>query len=104
MPEGQHPDDNNMNNEDFAELPLDGILDLHTFSPRDVASVVEEYLVACRVEGVLAVRIIHGKGKGVQKRIVRQVLENLDFVLGYGDAEVTSGGWGATIVTLSPPD
>ena len=104
MPDGQHPDDNNMNNEDFAELPLDGILDLHTFLPRDVASVVEEYLIACRVEGVLAVRIIHGKGKGVQKRIVRQVLEKLDFVLGYGDAEVNSGGWGATIVTLSPPD
>jgi len=104
LPEGQHPDDNNMNNEDFAELPLDGILDLHTFSPRDVASVVEEYLVACRIEGVLAVRIIHGKGKGVQKRIVRQVLEKLDFALGYGDAEGTSGGWGATIVTLSPPD
>ncbi len=104
MPDGQHPNDNKMNNEDFVELPLDGILDLHTFSPRDVASVVEEYLIACRIEGVLAVRIIHGKGKGVQKRIVRQVLEGLDFVLRYRDAEVASGGWGAMIVTLSPQD
>ncbi len=104
LPDGQHPDDNNINNEVFAEIPLDGILDLHTFSPRDVASVVEEYLIACRDEGVLAVRIIHGKGKGVQKRIVKGVLERLDFVVDYRDAEGSAGGWGATIVTLRPPD
>ncbi len=103
MPDGQNSDEDNINTEIFTGLPLDGVLDLHTFLPRDVASVVEEYLIACCNEGVLAVRIIHGKGKGVQKKIVRKVLERLDFVLEYSDAEGSAGGWGATIVTLSAP-
>jgi len=85
-----------------VNLPVDGVLDLHTFAPRDVSSVVEEYLNTCRSERVLAVRIIHGKGKGVQKKIVRSVLEGLDFIEEFGDAPETAGGWGATIATLKP--
>lgn len=103
LPDGKNPKDDNTTNEPFVDLPLDGVLDLHTFLPRDVASVVEEYLAACRDENILAVRIIHGKGKGVQKRIVRQSLEKLDFVIEYSDAEGSAGGWGATLVTLRPP-
>jgi len=80
-------------------IPIDGTLDLHMFSPRDAGSVVEEYLSVCHEKGILDVRIIHGKGKGVLRRTVHALLERhplvLDFRLDSG-----SSGWGATIVRL----
>jgi dsDNA-specific endonuclease/ATPase MutS2 len=87
-----------------VRIPVDGVLDLHTFRPAEVADLVEEYLDTCRVEGIYQVRIIHGKGKGVQRRIVRSLLERLEYVSTFRDAEETAGGWGATLVDLIPPE
>ena len=86
--------------DETVRIPVDGVLDLHTFRPEDVADVVREYLQVCREERIYQVRIIHGKGKGVQKRIVRSVLDRLEYVHSYRDAEEVSGGWGATVVDL----
>jgi len=84
------------------ELPITGELDLHAFAPRDVVSVVEEYLLACRERGLVTVRVVHGRGKGVQRAEVRRLLSRLDFVLDFDDAPPVSGGWGATVVHLAP--
>jgi dsDNA-specific endonuclease/ATPase MutS2 len=83
-----------------VEIPIDGILDLHTFRPDETAELVEDYLIACIEEGISQVRIIHGKGKGVQRRIVHSLLKKLDFVSSFRGADETAGGWGATIVDL----
>jgi len=85
------------------QLALDGILDLHTFHPRDVDDVVREYVRACQAEGVLALRIIHGKGKGVQRRRLTAVLDSMpEIVAGHRVAEPHRGGWGARLVDLHP--
>ncbi len=81
-------------------IPVDGILDLHTFRPDETADVVEEYLLVCLEKKIDQVRIIHGKGKGVQRRIVHSVLGRLKFVSSFREAEETAGGWGATVVSL----
>jgi dsDNA-specific endonuclease/ATPase MutS2 len=81
-------------------IPVDGVLDLHTFRPEETADVVQEYLQVCLEEKISQVRIIHGKGKGVQRRIVHSLLHRLDFVLSFQGAEESGGGWGATVVNL----
>ena len=86
-----------------AEYPLDGVLDLHVFHPRDAADVTAEYLRACRQRGVLAVRIIHGKGTGVLRARVHKLLAAHPHVRSWSAAPDASG-WGATLVNLSPPD
>ena len=80
-------------------LPIDGLLDLHTFRPEDAASVVDDYLRACQEQGIFEVRIIHGKGKGVLRRTVHALLEKHALVL---DFSLDSGpsSWGATVVRL----
>ena len=83
-------------------LPLTGELDLHAFAPRDVPSVVEEYVRACRETGVLELRIVHGRGRGVQRAVVRRLLASLSAVAGFADCSPASGGWGATCVRLHP--
>ncbi len=83
-----------------VRLQVTDVFDLHTVSPRDVAGVVEEYLNEANRLGLKALRIIHGRGIGVQREIVRKVLEKTPFVLTFGDAPAEAGGWGATIVTL----
>jgi DNA-nicking Smr family endonuclease len=88
--------------DDPVALPIDGILDLHAFAPRDVPGVVADYLDACREEDVLEVRIIHGKGIGASRRTVASLLARRDDVARYGPADESAGGWGATLVTLSP--
>ena len=81
-------------------IPIEDVLDLHNVSPRDVEGVVEEYLSEANRLGLKALRIIHGRGIGVQRETVRRVAARTPFVLAYGDAPAEAGGWGATVVTL----
>jgi dsDNA-specific endonuclease/ATPase MutS2 len=79
-------------------LEIQDVFDLHTISPRDVKRVVEEYLVEAHAAGYRSVRIIHGKGKGVQREMVRSILARTPFVKDWTDAPMAAGGWGATVV------
>jgi DNA-nicking Smr family endonuclease len=81
-------------------LPIEDSIDLHAFAPKDIPSVVEEYLEQCRRAGIYEVRIIHGRGKGIQRDIVRSMLEKNPWVLSFKDAPAEAGGWGATIALL----
>lgn len=83
-----------------VELPIDGVLDLHTFQPRDVKPLVNDYLDACRERGILDVRIVHGKGIGMLRDTVHAVLRARDDVEEFRLAPEDRGGWGATIVRL----
>lgn len=85
-----------------AEYPIDGELDLHTFAPRDVPYVVQDYLDECQRRGIHAVRIVHGKGQGVLRRTVEAALKKRSDVIEARLAPREAGGWGATLVTLSP--
>ena len=86
-----------------VELPIDGVLDLHTFRPQDVKEVLSEYLSECRRHGILEVRVIHGKGIGQLRRTVHTLLARLPEVASFAQASEAFGGWGATIVHLRPP-
>ncbi len=83
------------------ELEITDVLDLHTVPPRDVREVVEAYLDEARARGFRFVRIIHGRGIGVQRETVRAVLARTPFVEQFSDAPAEAGGWGATIAILS---
>jgi DNA-nicking Smr family endonuclease len=86
--------------EDPVALPIEDSIDLHAFAPRDVPEVVEAYLDAAREAGFEEVRIIHGRGQGVQKERVRQLLGESEHVLHFEEATPDRGGWGATVVRL----
>ena len=81
-------------------IPVTDVFDLHTIPPREVKPVVENYLEEAHRLGLKALRIIHGRGIGVQREIVRSILAKTPFVESYGDAPLEAGGWGATLVTL----
>ncbi len=83
-----------------VDLEITDSIDLHSFQPRDIRAVVEAYLVEAFKKQFQIVRIIHGKGVGVQREIVRKVLSESDFVRSYKNAPEFSGSWGATIVQL----
>ena len=83
-----------------VRIPITDVFDLHSIPPRDVKAVVEEYLLEARAAGFKALRIIHGRGIGVQREMVRAILSRLDFVADFHDAPAEAGGWGATVVTL----
>jgi DNA-nicking Smr family endonuclease len=83
-----------------VEVPLTGELDLHAFAPREVASVVEEYVRACAARGITGLRLVHGRGRGVQRAVVRKVLAGMPEVAWFEDAPALAGGWGATVVAL----
>jgi DNA-nicking Smr family endonuclease len=83
-----------------VEVPITDVFDLHTFAPRDVKAAVEAYLEAAHERGFRSLRIIHGKGIGVQKEIVASVLRRTPYVASFHDAPAEAGGWGATLVTL----
>ena len=85
-----------------VELPIDGILDLHTFDPSDAKELVTHYLEECRARGIFEVRIIHGKGTGAMRETVHALLARLPFVSSYRLAGEEEGGWGATLASLSP--
>jgi dsDNA-specific endonuclease/ATPase MutS2 len=83
-------------------IPITDVFDLHTIPPRDVKEAVEAYLEEAHALGLTALRIIHGRGIGVQREVVRSVLARTPYVVDYRDAPAEAGGWGATIVTLRP--
>src|SRR5262245_18268736 len=84
-------------------LPVEDFIDLHSFAPKDIPSVVEEYLQQCALGKFREVRIIHGRGTGVQRNIVRSILQKHPLVLSFRDAPAEAGGWGATVVLLKMP-
>ena len=85
------------------ELPIDGTLDLHTFLPKDVESVVLEYIQECLGKGILHIRIIHGKGTGSLRRTVHSILDSHPSVISYRHEGGSGGSWGATVADLRPP-
>lgn len=88
-----------------VEIPIDGTLDLHTFSPREVKDLVPDYLEACREKRIFEVFIIHGKGKGVLQKTVHAILERLSYVESFDTDRERGGNWGRTMARLRPlPD
>ena len=88
---------------DPVVLPAQDFIDLHPFQPKDIPSVVEEYLRQCLEAGILEVRLIHGKGVGLQRNLVHSILEKHPGVISFSDAPPEAGGWGATVVILKNP-
>ena len=88
------------NDAEPIELPIDGVLDLHTFRPSEINELIPEYLAACRAKGIVRIRIIHGKGIGNLRRTVHSILGKLPDVSSFSLASGSFGGWGATIVHL----
>jgi DNA-nicking Smr family endonuclease len=88
--------------EEPVELPIEDALDLHSFRPADVPSVVEEYLRQAQARGFREVRLIHGRGIGVQRAMVQSLLGRHPLVAGFADAPEDRGGRGATLVRLRP--
>jgi dsDNA-specific endonuclease/ATPase MutS2 len=89
---------------EVIHVPIEDWIDLHTFAPRDVTSVVEAYLEAALEAGFREVRLVHGRGTGYQRKRVREVLAASPLVERFGDAPPERGGWGATLAWLRPPD
>jgi len=89
--------------EEPIQLPIDGVLDLHTFQPREIKEIVLEYLAACIERGIFEVRIIHGKGIGNLQRTVHSILSKHPEVVSFALASQAFGGPGATIVHLRKP-
>ncbi len=88
--------------EEPVRIPITDVFDLHSVPAREVKEVVREYLTEAHRLGLTALRIIHGRGIGVQREIVRAVLAQTPFVISFSDAPLEAGGWGATVVTLAP--
>jgi DNA-nicking Smr family endonuclease len=93
-----------MSADEPIRIPIEDALDLHAFAPADVRSVVDEYLHAAQAQGFREVRLIHGRGTGVQRASVRALLAHHPLVAAHTDAPPERGGWGATIVLLHPRD
>ncbi|MBX3184181.1 MAG: Smr/MutS family protein [Polyangiaceae bacterium] len=95
--------DNMSDDEDVVVLAIEDSIDLHTFQPRDIPDVVADYVEAACEQGFHEVRLIHGRGKGVQRARVHAALARSPFVVSFKDAPATRGGWGATLAWLATP-
>ncbi|MGQ9645887.1 MAG: Smr/MutS family protein [Thermodesulfobacteriota bacterium] len=84
----------------IIRIPIEDWIDLHTFSPKEIPFLLEDYLMECQAKGFSQVRIIHGKGKGVQRNVVHSFLRKSPLVESFRDAPLEGGSWGATIVFL----
>ena len=82
------------------KIPIEDILDLHTFQPRDIPGLLDDYFAACIEKQIYSVRIVHGKGKGILKKRVQELLNKNPMVLSFKSAPYDAGGWGATLVEL----
>ena len=87
-----------------VEIPIEDTLDLHPFRPYEIRDVTRDYLEEARRRGFRQVRLIHGRGMGVQRANVQSLLAELDFVESFHDADASGGGWGATVVLLKELD
>ncbi len=85
-----------------VQIPIEDWIDLHTFLPKEIPFLLEDYLLECQKKGFREVRIIHGKGKGVQRNIVHSFLKRSPLVESFRSGQPESGGWGATIVLIRP--
>lgn len=86
--------------DDLVHIPIDGTLDLHTFRPSDIGSLIPEYLQECCRNEIYQVRIVHGKGTGALRRSVHSILDRCRMVKSYALADEQGGSWGATLVIL----
>jgi dsDNA-specific endonuclease/ATPase MutS2 len=89
-----------VNGKGLVQLPIDGVLDLHNFSPKDLNYLIPDYLEECCKANIHQVRIIHGKGTGNLRRTVQAILKKQPYVIGFKLAGEGAGGWGATLVEL----
>jgi DNA-nicking Smr family endonuclease len=87
---------------DPVAIPITGELDLHTFRPAEITGLLDDYFAACRQRGIHRVRVVHGKGTGTLRATVHAHLRRSSGVAGFAQGDETSGGWGATVVTLKP--
>ena len=85
------------------EFPIEDVLDLHAFLPKEVPDLLDDYLEACVAKGLVSIRIIHGKGRGILRERVRKHLGRHSLVRSYRTAPPEAGGWGATLVELASP-
>lgn len=83
-----------------VKIPIEDVIDLHTFKPKDVPDLLKDYFSACIDKGIFSVRVIHGKGKGLLKKRVQEILSGNTMVESFRDAPQEAGGWGATLVEL----
>ncbi|HEY2093652.1 MAG TPA: Smr/MutS family protein [Thermoanaerobaculia bacterium] len=90
----------NEGEEEPVEIPIEDTLDLHPFRSNEIRDVTRDYLEEAHRRGFRQVRLIHGRGIGVQRENVQSLLKTLDFVEAYHDADASGGGWGATVVVL----
>lgn len=97
------PDDQASDDEPIIEIPIDGSLDLHTFSPRELKDLIPDYITACLEKEIFELRIIHGKGQGALRRSVQALLSRDTRVVEFRLADESGGGWGATLVRLRRP-
>ena len=89
-----------MKEDETIQYPIGDSIDLHTFRPKEVKDLLDDYLEAASEKGFEEVRIIHGKGTGVLRQIVHSVLKNHPLVISFREADPAAGGWGATIAAL----